>query len=203
MDGEEGGVLEAGGGDEVVLNGYGAGVERTEEDGEAEDEFEALLSKTMSESVEKTKIARATTQVGGGWSQYRNSSRLHSGCGLCLVCVPPRCMYVLVLVFGGLVVVCRRCWMEENRAWNTAKPDVCDDFAFCLFSAFFFVLSCVCTRATLCSGVGSDRSESTDVYVLPSVPTRCCCSGDGPHGGANGTQEHQRQGCRPRSAANG
>lgn len=49
--------------EEVVLNGWGAGVERTEEDGEAEDEFEALLSKTMSESVEKTKIARATTQV--------------------------------------------------------------------------------------------------------------------------------------------
>lgn len=60
-DGEQGG-LEAGG-DEVVLNGWGVGVERTEEDGEAEDEFEALLSKTMSESVEKTKIARATTQV--------------------------------------------------------------------------------------------------------------------------------------------
>lgn len=63
MDGDEDGGLEAGG-DEVVLNGYGAGIERTEEDGEAEDEFEALLSKTMSESVEKTKIARATTQVG-------------------------------------------------------------------------------------------------------------------------------------------
>lgn len=47
----------------MVLNGWGAGVARTEEDGEAEDEFEALLSKTMSESVEKTKIARATTQV--------------------------------------------------------------------------------------------------------------------------------------------
>lgn len=60
-DDEEGG-LEAGG-DEVVLNGWGAGAERTEEDGEAEDEFEALLSKTMSESVEKTKIARTTTQV--------------------------------------------------------------------------------------------------------------------------------------------
>lgn len=69
VDGEEGG-LEAGG-DEVVLNGYGTGVERTEEDGEAEDEFEALLSKTMSESVEKTKIARATTQV-------------------CMICLPPR-----------------------------------------------------------------------------------------------------------------
>lgn len=52
-----------GGGDEVVLHGWGARAERTEEDGEAEDEFEALLSKTMSESVEKTKIARATTQV--------------------------------------------------------------------------------------------------------------------------------------------
>lgn len=52
---------------EVVLNGWGAGVERTEEDGEAEDEFEALLSKTMSESVEKTKIARATTQVLFRW----------------------------------------------------------------------------------------------------------------------------------------
>ncbi|CAM9681409.1 unnamed protein product, partial [Ectocarpus sp. 8 AP-2014] len=51
--------------EEVVLHGWGAGVERTEEDGEAEDEFEALLSKTMSESVEKTKIARATTQVMG------------------------------------------------------------------------------------------------------------------------------------------
>lgn len=38
-------------------------VEKTEADEEAEDEFEALLSKTMSESVEKTKIARATTQV--------------------------------------------------------------------------------------------------------------------------------------------
>jgi len=49
--------------DEVVLNGWSAAAERTEEDGEAEDEFEALLSKTMSESVEKTKIARATTQV--------------------------------------------------------------------------------------------------------------------------------------------
>lgn len=41
----------------------GRGVERTEEDGAADAEFEAMLSKTMSESVEKTKIARATTQV--------------------------------------------------------------------------------------------------------------------------------------------
>lgn len=49
-------------GDDVVLHGRGA-LERTEEDGEAEDEFEALLSKIMSESVEKTKIARATTQA--------------------------------------------------------------------------------------------------------------------------------------------
>ena len=68
MGGEEG-VPEAGG-DEVVLNGYGAGMERTEEDGEAEDEFEALLSKTMSESVEKTKIARATTQVCTVWPSF-------------------------------------------------------------------------------------------------------------------------------------
>eukprot|EP00752_Nemacystus_decipiens_P014194 g12623.t1 len=60
---EEGGLEAAG--DEVVLNGYGAGGQRTEEDTEAEDEFEALLSKTMSESVEKSKIARATTQVMG------------------------------------------------------------------------------------------------------------------------------------------
>lgn len=51
------------GGDDVVLHPRGA-VEKTEEDEEAEDEFEALLSKTMSESVERTKIARATTQVG-------------------------------------------------------------------------------------------------------------------------------------------
>ncbi|CAM9480698.1 unnamed protein product, partial [Laminaria digitata] len=58
----EGGVSE--GGDDVVLHPGGA-VEKTEEDEEAEDEFEALLSKTMSESVEKTKIARATTQVMG------------------------------------------------------------------------------------------------------------------------------------------
>ena len=46
----------------MVLHGGGR-AERTEEDGAADEEFEALLSKTMSESVEKTKIARATTQV--------------------------------------------------------------------------------------------------------------------------------------------
>lgn len=57
---ETGGDVE--GGDAVVIPPRGV-VERTEEDGEAEDEFEALLSKTMLESVEKTKIARATTQV--------------------------------------------------------------------------------------------------------------------------------------------
>ena len=51
------------GGDDVVLHPRGE-VEKTEEDEEAEDDFEALLSKTMSESVERTKIARATTQVG-------------------------------------------------------------------------------------------------------------------------------------------
>lgn len=49
-------------GHDVVVHGRDA-VQRTEEEEEAEDEFEALLSKTMSESVEKTKIARATTQV--------------------------------------------------------------------------------------------------------------------------------------------
>lgn len=87
VDGEGGGGLEAGG-DEVVLNGYGAGVVRTEEDGEAEDEFEALLSKTMSESVEKTKIARATTQVCL-WCAYPRA-RVRFGVGLwALVCLSP------------------------------------------------------------------------------------------------------------------
>lgn len=50
-------------GDDVVLHGSGEMVPKTEEDVGAEDEFEALLSKTMSESVEKSKIARASTQV--------------------------------------------------------------------------------------------------------------------------------------------
>lgn len=51
------------GGDDVVLHGRER-AEKSEEDGQAEDEFEALLNKTMAESVEKSKIARATTQVG-------------------------------------------------------------------------------------------------------------------------------------------
>lgn len=58
----ERGLLEEEGEDVVLHRGPGA-VPRTEEDGEADDEFEALLSKTMSESVEKSKLARATTQV--------------------------------------------------------------------------------------------------------------------------------------------
>lgn len=57
---EERDALETG--DLVVLHGK-RGVQKTEEDGEADDEFEALLSMTMSESVGKTKIARASTQV--------------------------------------------------------------------------------------------------------------------------------------------
>lgn len=63
----EAGVAE-GAGDDVVLH-KSRGVERTEEDGAADAEFEAMLSKTMSESVEKTKIARATTQVSSVCTQ--------------------------------------------------------------------------------------------------------------------------------------
>lgn len=69
--------LQDGDGDDVmdvVLHERAGGATRTEEDGEADDEFEALLSRTMSESVEKSKLARATTQV---------KLRLTSSTGVC------------------------------------------------------------------------------------------------------------------------
>lgn len=100
---------DATGGDEVVLNGYGAGVERTEEDGEAEDEFEALLSKTMSESVEKTKIARATTQV-----HLYKKDRF-------------RCS---VFVLDGSLLVSRALYVFSGAALVQTRPfSVCDTFS--------------------------------------------------------------------------
>lgn len=61
MQGQGGLLGEAG--DDVVLHDRGEVAARTEEDAEAEDEFEALHSKTMSESIEKTKNSRPFTQV--------------------------------------------------------------------------------------------------------------------------------------------
>ena len=91
---EGGGVSE--GGDDVVLHPRGA-VEKTEEDEEAEDEFEALLSKTMSESVERTKIARATTQVG--CCSFPNPSALFP---------PSSAGFTAIGSAAGVVIGCRR-----------------------------------------------------------------------------------------------
>ncbi|CAN0053333.1 unnamed protein product, partial [Choristocarpus tenellus] len=49
--------------DQDVVVHEGRSPVKTEEEDEADKEFEALLSRTMADSVEKSKIARSTTQV--------------------------------------------------------------------------------------------------------------------------------------------